>query len=63
MLKECSKGYYPSTIHRVVNPNGQNNVSRFSIPLFFHPRPDVILSKRYTANSYLLKRLKEIGLK
>ncbi len=63
MLKECSGGYYPSTVHRVINPNVKNNVSRFSIPLFFHPRPDVILSKKYTADSYLLKRLKEIGLK
>ena len=39
------------------------NKSRFSIPLFLHPRQDVILSNRYTAGSYLLERLKEIGLK
>ena len=63
MLKECSGAYFPSTIHRVINPKESKNVSRFSIPLFFHPRPDVILSNRYTADSYLLKRLKEIGLK
>ena len=63
MLKECSNGYFPSTIHRVINPKNSKNISRFSIPLFLHPRPEVILSDRYTADSYLLKRLKEIGLK
>ncbi len=63
MLKECSNGYFPSTIHRVINPKKIANQSRFSIPLFLHPRANVILSNRYTAESYLLKRLKEIGLK
>ena len=61
MLQECSKGYYPSTVHQVINT--KNNKPRFSIPLFLHPRNDVILSKKYTAESYLLERLKEIGLK
>ena len=63
MLQECSNGYYPSTEHQVTNPKIKNNVSRFSIPLFMHPRDDVILSKKYTAASYLLERLKELGLK
>ena len=63
MLRECSNNYFPSTIHRVINPTTDNNVSRFSIPLFLHPRPNVTLSDRYTAQSYLSKRLKEIGLK
>ena len=63
MLQECSEGHYPSTIHRVINPEKKSNVSRFSIPLFIHPRPEVILSKRYTADSYLLERLKSLGLK
>ena len=63
MLQECSKKYFPSTVHRVVNPNTKNNVSRFSIPLFVHPKGDVELSDKYTADSYLLERLKEIGLK
>ena len=61
MLQECSNKYYPSTVHQVINT--KNNQSRFSIPLFLHPRGDVILSKRYTADSYLLERLKELGLK
>ncbi|MBI65570.1 MAG: 2OG-Fe(II) oxygenase [Candidatus Marinimicrobia bacterium] len=61
MLQECSDGYYPSTVHQVINTT--NNTSRFSIPLFLHPRPDVVLSKKYTADSYLFERLKELGLK
>ena len=64
MLKEASGGYYPSTTHRVVNPVKQsNNNSRYSMPLFLHPRNDVILSDDYTAGEYLDERLKEIGLK
>jgi len=63
MLQEASLGFYPSTKHRVINPKKANNKSRFSIPLFLHPREEVILSNRYTAGSYLLERLKEIGLK
>tara|TARA_Y100000758_G_scaffold296028_1_gene254589 strand:+ start:562 stop:1398 length:837 start_codon:yes stop_codon:yes gene_type:complete len=63
MLQEASSGYFPSTIHRVINPKNTQNLSRYSIPLFLHPRPEVILSDRYTADSYLLERLKEIGLK
>ena len=63
MLQECSGNYFPSTLHKVVNPKKTNNVSRFSIPLFIHPRNDVILSDRYTAGSYLLERLQDIGLK
>ena len=61
MLQECSDGYYPSTVHQVINTT--NNTSRFSIPLFLHPRADVVLSKKYTADSYLFERLKELGLK
>ena len=63
MLQEASSGFFPSTKHRVINPKKSQNRSRYSIPLFLHPRRDVILSKRYTAESYLLERLKEIGLK
>lgn len=64
MLQEASGGYYPSTTHQVVNPgNNIKNESRFSMPLFLHPRDDIILSKKYTAKAYLNERLKEIGLK
>ena len=52
MLQEASGGYYPSTTHQVVNPgNHIKNESRFSMPLFLHPRDDIILSKKYTAKA------------
>ena len=63
MLQECSKEYFPSTTHRVINPQQSKNVSRYSMPFFVHPRDEVPLSDRYTASSYLEERLKEIGLK
>jgi len=46
----------------VVNPDSAANVSRYSIPMFVHPRPDARLSERYTAGEYLQQRLREIGL-
>lgn len=61
MLQEASGGYFPSTTHRVVNPEGaDHNNSRVSIPLFLHPRPEVVLSSKYTAGSYLSERLQEL---
>jgi len=64
MLQEASQGYYPSTIHRVVNPVGEGaKKSRISLPLFLHPRNEVVLSERYTAHSYLEERLRELGVK
>ena len=64
MLNECSGGYYPSTIHRVINPIGEAaKQPRYTIPVFIHPRDEVILSDKYTARSFLNERLTEIGLK
>ena len=64
MLQEASGGYYPSTTHQIINPGGTiSNVSRYSMPLFLHPRDDVQLSDEYTAREYLDERLEEIGLK
>jgi isopenicillin N synthase-like dioxygenase len=64
MLQEASDGYYPSTIHRVLNPTGEEaKKSRVSLPLFLHPRPDVVLSSRHTAGSYLKERLEELHSK
>ena len=63
MLNKCSDNYYPSTIHRVINPKNRKNVSRYSMPLFLHARDEVVLSDKYTAKSYLDKRLNELGLK
>ncbi|MBN8503525.1 MAG: isopenicillin N synthase family oxygenase [Burkholderiales bacterium] len=64
MLEEASRGYYPSTLHQVLNPTGESaKRSRVSLPLFLHPRDDVVLSARYTARSYLDERLRELGVK
>lgn len=63
MLQEASAGYFPSTSHRVINPEGADKTkSRISLPLFLHPKPEVVLSKRYTAKSYLHERLVELGV-
>ncbi|WP_305841806.1 2OG-Fe(II) oxygenase family protein [Photobacterium leiognathi] len=63
MLQEASSGYFPSTTHRVINPEGADKTkSRISLPLFLHPKPEVVLSKKYTADSYLMERLRELGV-
>ena len=63
MLQEASGHYFPSTTHRVINPVGTDtSKARISLPLFLHPRPDVVLSDKYTAESYLQERLKELGV-
>ncbi|WP_144394771.1 isopenicillin N synthase family dioxygenase [Pleionea sediminis] len=64
MLQEASGGYFPSTSHRVINPSGEEaKRSRISLPLFLHPRSEVKLSERHTQASYLLERLRELGVK
>ncbi|WP_019615719.1 2OG-Fe(II) oxygenase family protein [Psychromonas ossibalaenae] len=63
MLQEASGGYFPSTTHRVINPDGADKTkSRISLPLFLHPKPEVILSDNYTAHEYLQERLRELGV-
>lgn len=63
MLQMCTQGYYRSTIHRVINPDGASNESRLSMPLFLHPRSEVRLSPQYTAGEFLDQRLSAIGVK
>lgn len=61
MLEEASGGFYPSTVHRVLNPVGVAATrSRLSLPLFLHPRREVVLSERYTVGSYFEERMKEL---
>ena len=63
MLALASHGHYRSTTHRVVNPVGTAaQRSRFSLPLFLHPRREVVLAGPITAHTYLLERLRELGL-
>ena len=66
MLSLATDGYYPSTTHRVVNPDdgeGIANESRYSMPMFLHPRPEAPLKEGFTADMFLQQRLREIGLK
>jgi isopenicillin N synthase-like dioxygenase len=78
MLQRLSNHVYPSTSHRVVNPQNENaRKPRYSVPFFLHPNPDVVLDpvpecitpdnpKRYdtsiTSHEYLQQRLREIKL-
>jgi isopenicillin N synthase-like dioxygenase len=73
MLARLTNDAIPATTHRVVNPQGPN-VSRYSMPFFFHPNNAMSLAclpscvgkgKRYpdtTAGEFLAERLRQIGL-
>ena len=63
MLSLATNGHFPSTTHRVINPDDKLNLSRYSMPMFLHPHPDVKLRQDFTAEAFLQERLKEIGLK
>ncbi len=63
MLEEASGHYYPSTTHRVLNPTGEAATrSRISLPLFLHPRREIVLSERYTVGSYFEERMRELAI-
>lgn len=78
MLQRLTNHVFPSTTHRVTNPPGEaGRASRYSMPFFLHPNPDVVLDplppcvtpdkpSRYpvsiTADEYLQQRLSEIRL-
>ena len=62
MLQELTEGIMPSTTHRVINPAGDAaKVARLTAPVFCHPYPEMKLSNRYTAKTYLHERLSEIN--
>jgi isopenicillin N synthase-like dioxygenase len=78
MLQRLTNNKLKSTTHRVVNPPRElMKNSRYSVPFFLHPVPDMDLTcldscidsahpKQYTditAGEYLDERLREIGLK
>jgi isopenicillin N synthase-like dioxygenase len=63
MLDECSGGYFPATLHRVCNPEGEaKKESRLSMPYFLHADDAVVLSERYTAQTYRHERFVELGI-
>lgn len=76
MIQNLTNGIFKSTTHRVVNPDDSSS-SRYSMPMFVHPRNDVDLTPQLkfieqttgkadyesiTAGDFLHKRLVEIGL-
>lgn len=73
MMERLTNGVYPSTIHRVVNPEDSTS-RRYSMPFFVHPHSEAMLScikscengkRKYEdikAGDFLNQRLKEIGL-
>lgn len=62
MLQEASGHFYPSTKHRVLNPTGAAaHKSRISLPLFLHPRREIVLSESYTVGSYFAERMRELS--
>ena len=78
MLERLTNKKLMSTVHRVVNPSKDKlNTSRYSIPFFMHPRPEMDLTSLenciddqnpksfddMTAGEFLEQRLREIGLK
>ena len=74
MLARICNERIPSTTHRVVNPPGNKNTSRYSMPFFIHPNPeamltcidsckgDEVLYPPISSHAFLMQRLKEIGL-
>ena len=63
MIEIISNEKLNSTPHRVVS-KGNEEKSRYSIPFFLHPRPEVMLDaeKTLTADQFLTKRLQDIKL-
>lgn len=76
MMQLITNGKLPSTTHRVVNPpSSEDDQRRYSMPFFVHPYPSCPLAPlpfcvgdeppRYeatTAQGFLEKRLRELGL-
>jgi isopenicillin N synthase-like dioxygenase len=77
MLQRLTNNKLRSTTHRVINPPVElQGTSRYSIPFFLHPRPEMRLDclescitaenpKQYediSSDDYLKERLREIGL-
>lgn len=62
MLEMATNGYLPATMHRVTtDPETNRSSSRFSLPVFIHPRREVELKPGIKAIDALRVRLTEIG--
>jgi len=63
IMARLTGGRLKSTTHRVVNPPSADNVARYSMPYFCHPRPDFVIdpgdggTSPLTAGAFLRERL------
>lgn len=68
LMAYLTGGQLPAVTHRVVNPPGGANGSRYSMPFFCHPRPDWVIrpvrgdAPARTAGDLLRERLIENGV-
>ena len=69
MMQLITEGNLKSTPHRVVEYSANDSKSRYSMPFFLHPSPDVILKSVYNENDrgvlahdFLEERVKAIKL-
>ena len=69
MMQLITEGNLKSTPHRVVEYSANDSISRYSMPFFLHPSPDVILKSVYNENDrgvlahdFLEERVKAIKL-
>ncbi|MEM6295861.1 MAG: 2-oxoglutarate and iron-dependent oxygenase domain-containing protein [Myxococcota bacterium] len=64
MLQLFTGGRLRSTTHRVVNPAGDANRSRYSMPFFCHPHNKALLQQEpeVLAGDFLMQRLRDIGV-
>ena len=69
MMQLVTRSQLKSTSHRVVDHNSDSSASRYSMPFFLHPSPDIDLCSivdnsdgSISAHDFLEERLKEIKL-
>ena len=69
MMQLVTDGMLLSTTHRVINYSGSKSKSRYSMPFFLHPAPNIMLKsifnkddKGVLADDFLNERLKAIKL-
>ena len=69
MMQLITEGKLKSTPHRVVEYSSENSKSRYSMPFFLHPSPNVVLKSIYNkedigilSHDFLEERIKAIKL-
>jgi isopenicillin N synthase-like dioxygenase len=60
MLALATSDYFPATQHRVITAEKHLRGSRYSFPIFLHPRSEVVLAANCTAGAFLAKRIRDL---